>query len=968
MIVWGIIWGALLGGFFYGSMLIGTLVGAGIGWSLGFVVKQHVRKEWAALQQSMQADEPQDIHDLLLSSNSSQHKQSHSNMPPPATPKRHALVPSCDQHTENVQTDHAKPIPTPEEINEVFELHTHTAAGFEDANTLKGNRTSTRKTSQTAHDNAFENTVEAVRAWFFGGNTIVRLGLVILFIGLSFLARFAAQAGLLPVELRLAGIGLGGIALLAVGYRQRLVKPGFGLALQGGGVAVMYLTLFAAFRMYSLLPQTLAFVLMVLVCAAGCTLALLQNARSLAVLAFAGGFATPILLSTGSGSHIVLFGYYTLINLAILFLAWKRTWRELNLLGFVATFGMATVWGVLRFSAPYYVSAQVFLLGFMAIFTAAAIGYARQMRGRFGYVVDNTLIFGTALAGFGLQLGLVRHFDNGAAYSALFFGLVYLLLACVLHTRSVRQYRVLQECFLVLGVGFVTLAVPLRFEARLTGAIWALEGAAIFWVGMRQARWLSRAVGLGVQALAALAFLTTVRTAPVSAVPLAHAAFLGALLIAIPALACAWWLRKPLPHSGSSWATWWSSIEAALTLPLFLYGFGFWCFAWLLEWTRRIPASVSNPLPQAVFSQTAVLWLLMLTLLTSSAAALWVAWRHRWLVAAIPSHLSLLFMVLTLCIQWSLGSSLFDAWGWLVWLAAVFIHLWIMRAQDQIGADYMEVWVQKRVWQHAATVWLITALLADALWWLIQRGGLQDTDWAHVIVLAATTVILLVLTMWAGRANRQDTQANFCWPLNRHAPSYYLYAAIPLAIMAFMGALLVACRSSGNTEPLPYIPLLNPTDMVVLLALAAVLRWRHMLLAAKPQPQEAKWLNQPQAWLAFGVVSWVIASTMWLRVAHHLSDVVWSADALFASFVVQMGYAILWTLLALVLMIAAHRRVLRSMWLAGAVLLALVVVKLVVIDLSNSGGIERIVAFIGVGVLMLVVGYFAPMPPKHSQK
>src|SRR3989344_5084962 len=175
-----------------------------------------------------------------------------------------------------------------------------------------------------------ELAVLAAKSWLLGGNTIVRVGLVILFIGLSFLARYAASAGLLPVEFRLAAVAAVGIALLGVGFRKRTDKPGFALALQGGGVAVMYLTVFAAFRLYGLLPPLWAFGLMIAVCAASCALALLQDSRALAVAAFAGGFAAPILLSTGQGSHVGLFSYYTLLNLAILFIAHQRSWRVLN--------------------------------------------------------------------------------------------------------------------------------------------------------------------------------------------------------------------------------------------------------------------------------------------------------------------------------------------------------------------------------------------------------------------------------------------------------------------------------------------------------------------------------------------------------------------------------------------------------------------------------------------------------------
>ncbi|MNC60525.1 hypothetical protein D3C75_1104080 [compost metagenome] len=80
---------------------------------------------------------------------------------------------------------------------------------------------------------------------------------------------------------------------------------------------------------------------------------------------------------------------------------------------------------------------------------------------------------------------------------------------------------------------------------------------------------------------------------------------------------------------------------------------------------------------------------------------------------------------------------------------------------------------------------------------------------------------------------------------------------------------------------------------------------------------------------------------------------------------VQAGLSIVWTLIALSLMIGGHLRHRREVWLVGAALIALVVAKLIFVELSNRGGLARIVSFIGVGVLLLVVGYFAPLPPKR---
>ena len=83
---------------------------------------------------------------------------------------------------------------------------------------------------------------------------------------------------------------------------------------------------------------------------------------------------------------------------------------------------------------------------------------------------------------------------------------------------------------------------------------------------------------------------------------------------------------------------------------------------------------------------------------------------------------------------------------------------------------------------------------------------------------------------------------------------------------------------------------------------------------------------------------------------------------------VQAAFSLLWTTTALVVMLIATRRALRAPWFAGAVLLAVVVGKLFLLDLANSATVARIVSFLGVGVLLLVIGYIAPVPPGDAEK
>jgi len=89
---------------------------------------------------------------------------------------------------------------------------------------------------------------------------------------------------------------------------------------------------------------------------------------------------------------------------------------------------------------------------------------------------------------------------------------------------------------------------------------------------------------------------------------------------------------------------------------------------------------------------------------------------------------------------------------------------------------------------------------------------------------------------------------------------------------------------------------------------------------------------------------------------------------MFASFLCQAAISLTWSVTAFCVMTLATRRGMRQLWIAGAVLLAAVVLKLFIIELAGKGTVERIVSFVGVGVLMLVIGWFAPVPPRDGKE
>ena len=115
---------------------------------------------------------------------------------------------------------------------------------------------------------------------------------------------------------------------------------------------------------------------------------------------------------------------------------------------------------------------------------------------------------------------------------------------------------------------------------------------------------------------------------------------------------------------------------------------------------------------------------------------------------------------------------------------------------------------------------------------------------------------------------------------------------------------------------------------------------------------------------SLALLGFIVLNGVLLRALNHLFGVPFTLQAMLQSTLVQTSLSIFWAVIALTAMLIATRQARRIVWLAGAALLAIVVIKLFLVDLSRIGSIERIVSFVGVGLLMLVLGYFSPLPPE----
>ena len=741
--------------------------------------------------------------------------------------------------------------------------------------------------------------------------------------------KYAAQRNMIPIELRLIGVAMSGLAALAVGWWLRRKKAGYGLVLQGGGVGILYLVVFAAAKLYGFLPIPLSLAVMISLVALSGMLALLQESKSLAVFGIAGGFLAPVLMATGGGSHVMLFSYYALLNAGILGIAWFKSWRELNLVGFIFTFAIGTLWGSSGYQPEFFASTEPFLVLFFIFYVVISVLFADRQPINLRGFIDGPLVFGLPLIVSGLQYVLVRDAQYGMAFSALLLGLFYLSLAFFLWRRMSRSMHLLCEAFLALGVVFASLAIPLAFDGHLSASTWALEGAGMVWVGLRQKRLLARHFGILLQLAAAFIFLDSVWY-PFSAVPFANRYFLGCLFLALAALFSSYCLDRNR-HELQKW-------ERYFPLPLMILGLVWWYIGGLREVDRQM---------RHIGTENGFLLFCSASSIIIGMATKKLVWQRL----SLAMYLQLPTMVFMACISFagfSSDSHFFMGWGAIIWVVAFIV-------QYRILYIFAGDWPQRnKIGWHLGTMWLLLFILCyESGWAVSQLAGLAEV-WSMVCwALIPSGALLLLLQLGKGNS----------WPIGRYASGYLGMGGLVPAIGLLLWT-ISSFRLAGDPLPLPYIPLFNPVELSGFVAVVSLALW---IMHCRNKGYFFKYIPVKQAFWGLGVLLFCLANSAVARSVHFYIGIPYYPDSLYRSVVFQAAIAALWGFGALAMTVWATRKGNRQLWGVGATLLAMVVLKLFVVDLSGTGTIARIVSFLVVGVLMLIIGYFSPLPPKAEE-
>jgi uncharacterized membrane protein len=345
---------------------------------------------------------------------------------------------------------------------------------------------------------------------FIGENLVSKIGIAILVLAIGFFVKYAIDNDWIgPIGRVGVGVLCGGI-LIGIAHWLRNQYQAFSSVLVGGGLAVLYFTIALAYHQYQLFGQTMAFVIMLVITVFSVMLSLLYDRQELAIIALAGGFFTPFLVSNGRGDYAVLFSYLLILNGGLLVIAYNKAWRLLNILAFGFTAVLFVSWLI---SLPYdatsatYRGGWMFATSFYLLFFVINVAYTIRtnkpfIASDFGILLANTCLYFAAGLYFIGQLGL----DHYKGLYCAVMGIFHLGATWFLFRRNTIDKNIL---YLLVGItlSFVSLTAPLQLHGHYITLFWATESVLLYWLFIKsQIRlirlaslliWLAMLVSLG---------------------------------------------------------------------------------------------------------------------------------------------------------------------------------------------------------------------------------------------------------------------------------------------------------------------------------------------------------------------------------------------------------------------------------------------------------------------------------------
>ncbi|UCB43634.1 MAG: DUF2339 domain-containing protein [Dehalococcoidales bacterium] len=337
------------------------------------------------------------------------------------------------------------------------------------------------------------------REWeqILGGSWLARIGVLAIIIGVGFFLKYAFDQNWLGPTARVILGVVAGLIMIGGGHYWGKKYPTFAQAISGGGIALLYLSVFAAYTMFGLVDFYPAVALLLLISISSALLALRYNSMALAIISIIGAFVAPFVLSVATGGasgtggvieasqSFWLLVYVMVVDLGVLWLSTFRKWRWFTLMALAGSLIVFGVWYNRFGDEVSLLTSMGSLTIIFLIFVAATTLYHIIWR-RVSRDFDYILMAVNATSYFGISYGLMwNDLSEWLGGFSLLMALFYSGLAYIFIKRGAVNVRL---AFFALGITllFLTIAIPVQLnDTAWTTIAWAAQGTILLWLSLK---------------------------------------------------------------------------------------------------------------------------------------------------------------------------------------------------------------------------------------------------------------------------------------------------------------------------------------------------------------------------------------------------------------------------------------------------------------------------------------------------
>ena len=746
---------------------------------------------------------------------------------------------------------------------------------------------------------------DQIKQWIFQGNPVLKVAIVVLVIGVILLLRFATEHWQLSLAVKLGIVALVSGIVTGLGYLSFSKNRSFSLALEGLGLAGLFLTLFFAYYNHVIPNLSTASVLYGGVMLLTLYISLRQQAVELALMAMLIAYIAPFTLPVREATAVELIAYYLVVNIAVALLSTLRPWKMLNQIAFLATTliggSYAFIYGYVqeRHSLLILILAHTTIFIWLSFRFSQLLAKADVAKFQLKPALDIALIFGAPIVGFGCIYLMYFEETTWQAGISLLFAVVY---AVLFQLAKRNQFvALISQSYLSLSLIFLALIPPILLDADWSVMGWAIEGALIYIFALYRASAMSRYLAMGLLLMAGLSGLY-----------------------------------------------YWLDLGRLPQLMFLVLGLSYLVVVVVsnLKLKDSLPQSISH--------------LMFLSVLSLSASSIFLLLGVDYFSGDLQYVQSLLIVTLIYGLLNECMLRMGATWSWLFpkWFALVPMLLFALGLVIYRSHHSVIQWVST----VEMLVYALSSIIMTCLWLRPMLGVRAEKEWVSFGTLISLALTSLCLVPSMPFMSVVILPLVFCaWTyLHHNQPNWNLFWQARSSVLLMIIWMITSQLFSQQAFQAYLLPMLNPFDAVSLAMLVSFI-WilNQQYKAGLDRGIVAMLMVLSLLWLSSYIV---------LRALHLYLDTPYNELALWDNATVQLSLTLLWVSLAFITMSLATRQQLRSLWILGGSILLIVTLKLVLLDLSHVGTLTRVISFLGAGLVMLVIAYIAPMPEPDQKR